>query len=695
MKVYETEKIRNVALIGNKGVGKTSIIDNILFVSGGNTRVGNVDEGTSMLDTDPLELKRQQSMLCKAMPVEWKDYKINFFDTPGYADFIGEAISGIFVADVALVAVDAVNGVEIATKRFYNYVTKFNKPCGYIINKCDSEHADIDGAIKAVREQLSHRAVAIQLPIGKGTSLTGVVDLLSMKAYDCSGGKGKEIPVPDDMKDQVTKARTDIIESVAENDEALMDKYLESGELSEDELRAGIVKGVLSGDIQPIMLTSAEKSVGMEALLNCIINWLPDPSALPYPKAVKAGTEEEVTFQVKGDQPVTAYVFKVTSDPGIGDVFFFKVCSGSIKSGGDVYNATSRSSERMGHIFIIRGKGKDEVATVSAGDIGAVAKLKSTSFGNTMCEKSNQIEIAKPEYPEPMVSLSVTPKSKQDQDKLGMGFSKFMALDPTFRMHLDKEFNETIIAGVGETHLEVIMEKLKDRFGIEIEVGKPRIPYRETIQKKVQVSHKHKKQSGGKGQYGECYIEVTPLKSGEGFQFENKIVGGAIPSKYIPAVEKGIKNSMEKGVLAGYPVVDVKVAVFDGSYHDVDSSDMAFQIAGSMAFKKAETEASPILLEPIMNIEVTVPNDNVGDVSSDFSSRRGRVSGMDHQGDVGVVRAQVPLAELYKYSTNLRSMTSGAGSHTMSFSHYEAVPAHVSQKIIDEAKKLKEEKEEK
>lgn len=693
MKVYETENIRNVVLLGNKGVGKTSIIDNMLFTSGGNTRVGSVTDGSSMLDTDPMEQKRRQSMLCKVIPVFWKDCKINVFDTPGYADFIGEAISAIFVADVALMVVDAVNGVEIATSRLFKYAGEFKKPCAYLVNKMDSEHANFDAAVKSIKETLSNRAVAIHIPIGRGESLTGVVDLLAMKAYDYSGGKAKEIDVPDDIKDQASKARTDIIETVAENDEALMNKYLEGGELTEEELKKGVINGILSGDFQPVMVASAIKSIGLDPLLNTIVSWFPAPSALPCPEAVKAGTEEEVKLSVDPKGHIAAYVFKTTSDPGIGDVFFFRVYSGTISHGADVYNATERTSERFGHIFIMKSKDREDVPSVVAGDVGAVAKLKSTSLCDTLCEKSNQIKFKGVKYPEPMVSLSVTPKSKQDQDKLGMGLSKFMELDPTFKMHLDKEFNETIISGIGETHLEVVMEKLKSRFGIDFDVGKPRVPYRETIQKAVKVSYRHKKQTGGKGQFGECYIEVSPLPSGTGFEFADDIVGGSIPSKFVPAVEKGVRNTMQKGALAGYPVVDVKVSLFDGSYHDVDSSDMAFQIAGSMAFKKAEQEAAPILLEPIMNIEVVVPKDYVGDVSSDISGRRGRVSGMDHQGDMGVVKAQVPLAELYKYSTTIRSMTSGAGSHSMSFSHYEQVPAHVAQKVIDESKKFREEQE--
>lgn len=693
MKVFETEMIRNISLIGNKGVGKTSILDNLLYVSGGNTRIGKVDDGSSVLDTDVMEQKRQQSMMCKVMPIEWKGCKINFLDSPGYADFIGEAIAALYVSDVAMVVVDAVNGVEIPTKRLFKYAKQFNKPIAYLINKFDSEHANFDSVLKSIKDKLSARAVPIQFPIGSGLNFKGVVDLLSLKAFDYSSGKCKEITIPEDMTEAALKARTDIIESVAESDEALMEKYLEKGELSENEIKSGFLKGIVAGDIQPIMIVSAHNSFGMEPLLNCITSWLPSPDKMPFPSAKKSGTEEKITLKGNSNEPISAYVFKVTSDPGIGDVFFFRVYSGEIKHGSDAYNVTTRSSERMGHLFVIKGKERDEVASLKAGDIGSVAKLKNTDLANSLSDKGSQIEFDGIKYPEPMVSLSVTPKSKQDQDKLGMGLSKFMAIDPTFKMHLDKEFNETIISGIGETHLEVIIERLKDRFGIELDIGKPRIPYRETIQKSVKVSHKHKKQSGGKGQYGECYLDVSPIAHGEGFEFINSIVGGSIPSKYVPAVEKGVKDAMKKGALAGYPVVDVKVSLFDGSFHDVDSSDMAFQIAGSMAFKKAEIEASPILLEPIMNVEITVPKDYVGDVSSDISSRRGRVAGMDHQGDVGIVKAQVPLADMDKYSTSLRSMTSGAGSYSMSFSNFETVPAHISQKIIDEAKKAKEEKE--
>jgi len=693
MKSYTTRDIRNVVLVGGKGGGKTSILDNALYLAGLNTRVGSVDDGSSMLDTDPQEIKRKQTIFAKPVPIEWKGKKLNFIDAPGYADFIGEAISAIYVSDVVVAVVDASSGVDIGMKRHLDYAKRFGKPLAYIINKAEGEHVDVDAVVKSIKELVSNRAVQFVLPIGKGAEFSGVVDLLSMKAYSsASGGKASE--VPPHMKEAAEKGRTAIIECVAELDEALMDKYLGGQELSEEEIKAGIAKGMISGDIQPVFITSASKGVGIDVFLDAVASVFPDPSSLPSPKAISSQSGEEVSVKVDSSLPFSAYVFKVTSDPGIGDIFFFRVYSGKIEHGADVYNTSKRTSERMGHLFAIRGKGREDVAVLEAGDIGAVAKLKASGIGDTLSDKANPIEFAKIEYPEPLVSVSVKPKSKQDQDKLGMGFSKFMSLDPTFTMKLDKEFNETIISGIGETHLEVMMERLKERFGIDFEVGKPRVPYRETIQKTVKVSHRHKKQTGGRGQYGECYLEVSPLPQGSGFVFEDAIVGGAIPSKYIPAVEKGVREAMSRGALAGYPVVDVKVKVFDGSYHEVDSSDLAFQIAGSMAFKKAESEASPILLEPIMNVEVTVPSDYVGDVTSDISSRRGRVIGMEHQGGLGVVKAEVPLAELYRYSTVLRSMTSGAGSYTMSFARYEPVPAHIAQKIIEESKKLIEEEKE-
>lgn len=694
MRVYESENIRNIALVGNKGVGKTSFLDAVLFHAGQNSRIGRVDDGSSLVDYDPMEIKRKQSLTAKVVPVEWKNCKINFIDTPGYADFLGEAICGIGAADIVVVVLDPDRGIEIPAKRLYNIAVSYNKPIAFLLNGYDSEHAELDKCVASIRESLNTKAIYLQAPIGAHSTFNGVVDLLQGKAFISEGGKTKEVAIPADMNDVVSKQRTEIIEAVAENDEALLEKYLGGGDIGENEIKSGLVNGIVSGNIRPIFIDSATKDVGIESFLDMAVQWFPAPALLQAPMGTNPDTHQEEQRKSDKSAPLSAWVFKTTSDPGIGDISFFRVYSGSVSHGDDVYNVGKRTAERMGHIFIMRGNKRDEVPSVMCGDIAAVAKLKSTGIGDTLAPKNAPIAYHFIKYPEPMVSLAVKPKTKQDQDKLGGAFSKLTALDPTFKLHIDHEFNETIVAGLGEVHLEVQLERLHERFGIEIEVGKPRIPYRETIRKTVKVQGKYKKQSGGRGQYGDCWIELSPLPAGSGFEFVDDIVGGSIPNRYIPAVEKGIRETMKKGIMSGCPVVDIKASLYDGSYHDVDSSDLAFQIAASMAFKKAEEEANPILLEPVMNVEITVPSQYMGDISSDVSGRRGRVSGVEHMGDVCTVKTQIPLAELYKYSTTIRSMTAGAGSHTMSFSHYDQVPQHITQKIVEETKKNRAEEHE-
>jgi len=688
MKIYETDRIRNVAFIGNKGVGKTSLLDALLFATGANTRIGKVADGSSMADYDPAEIKRQQSIVAKIIPCEWKGYKINVLDTPGYADYVGEVLSSLSVADMVCVVIDGITGIDIPTRRYVNYAVEAKKPVIFFINKCDSDRVDANKSFTQIRDQLNPKAVLVQLPVGGGASFKGVADVIGMKAYLTENGKAKEADLPADLAEKAKELRTAVLDSVAETDEALMEKYLGGGELTADEMKSGFVKGVASGIIAPVFLGSAMTGTGAEAFMQMLCDWCPSPKDVLGATAKNDAGSEEVRGAAVND--FSAFVFKATSDPGIGDVCFFRVWSGNVGHGDDVYNSTKRSGERMGHLFAMRGKNREEVERVYAGDIACVAKLKSTGICDTLCTKSKSVVFDLIKFPEPMVSLAVFPKSKADSDKIGGGFSKLMAIDPTFKMHIDHEFNETIISGIGEIHLDLMLERLKERYGVEVDIGKPRIPYRETVKKTVKVQGKYKKQSGGRGQYGDCWIELSPRKAGEGFEFSNSIFGGSIPSKYVPAIEKGVRDTMQKGTLAGYPVVDIKVDVYDGSYHDVDSSDMAFQIAGSMAFKLAEEQANPVLLEPIMNVEVTVPQSFMGDITSDISSRRGRVAGMDSVGDAVIVKAQIPLAELYKYSTSLRSMTSGAASHTMSFSHYEQIPAHIAQKLIDEGKKAKE-----
>ncbi len=569
-----------------------------------------------------------------------------------------------------------------------NYAVENKKPVAFFINKCDSDRVDVDKTIGLIREHLNPKAVLIQAPIGSGPNFKGVADVLNMKAFISEGGKAKEADVPADVADKVKEYRTSVLDAVAENDEALMEKYLNGGDLTAAELKTGFVKGVANSQIVPVFVGSALKGIGSEGFLQMLCDWFPSPKDMP-PAIGKndAGAEEQ---RSPANADFSAFVFKAASDPGIGDVCFFRVWSGAVAHGDDVYNTTKRTSERMGHLFGMRGKTREEVEKVFAGDIACVAKLKSTGICDSLSTKARSIHFDPIKFPEPMVSLAVFPKSKADQDKIGNGFSKLMAIDPTFKMHIDHEFNETIVAGIGEIHLDLMLERLHERYGVEVEVGKPRIPYRETARKAVKVQGKYKKQSGGRGQYGDCWIELSPLPPGSGFQFVNSIFGGSIPSKFVPSIEKGVRDAMQKGALAGYPVVDIKVDVCDGSYHDVDSSDMAFQIAGSMAFKIAEEQAGAVLLEPIMNVEVSAPQSFMGDITSDISSRRGKVGGMDSAGDVSIVKAQIPMAELYKYSTTLRSMTSGAASHTMSFDHYAQVPSHIAAKMVEEAKKAKE-----
>jgi elongation factor G len=687
VKRYETKHIRNVALVGSKGVGKTTFVEAALFSAKVTTRMGRVTEGNSIIDYDPLEVERRQSINSKVVPVEWKGAKINLIDTPGYADFFGDAVGAVWVADVALFLIDSINGVEIQTRIVDGSVKKAGTPRAFFINKMDAERADAAAALASIREELAPSAVFFHLPIGAGATFRGVVDLLRMRAYLNEGGNFKEADVPSDMAEAAAKQRTALMEAIAEGDEALLEKYLESGELSEEEMQRGIAKGIASGTLAPVFVGSAGNNVGIEAFFNTVADHFPSPADMPPVKA-KRHDGEEVTLAVDPAGPVLARIFKTTSDPGIGDIFYFRVYSGTVAAGEDVYNGTQSASERMGHLFVMRGKERVEVEAAPAGDIAAVAKLKSTRINDTFTSKAATLSLAPIEFPRPVVPMAVVPKAKKDQDKLGIGLSKLSEIDPTFSYHVDKEFSETIVTALGEVQIEVMLRRLRERYGVEVDLGKPHIPYREKITRKSEKQGKHKKQTGGHGQYGDCWLRLEPLSAGSGFEFVDDIVGGSIPGKYVPAVEKGVRESMQKGTLAGYPVVDLRVTVFDGSYHEVDSSDMSFQIAGSLAFKNAMAEAAPQLLEPIVDLEVYAPQEYMGDLSSDISQRRGRVSGMD----AGTIRAKVPLAELYQYSASLKSITSGAGTYTMQFSHYEPVPAHIAQKVIEETKKEQEQK---
>lgn len=688
MKKFETSAIRNVAIIGGKGVGKTSFVDAALFVSKTNTRLGKVDDGSSMVDYDPIEQERHQSITSKVFPLVWENTKINIIDTPGYGDFLGEVICGIGVADVVVIMVDAVNGVDVTARRLFKYVKEFNKPYVFVINKMDNERADAEKALKTIKDELESSASLFQMPVGHGPTFKGVVDLLEGKMYSGDSANFSITDIQADLAEEAKSKRSELIEAVAESSEALLEKYLESGEMAEEELKSGMVKGIASAQLSPVFLSSPFNSASMSAFLNAVVRHFPSPADMPKTKVTNA-KGEEVILEANANGPLSALVFKVTSDPGIGDIFFFKVFSGTIVSGGDVYNVTTSCLERIGHLLVIRGKEREEVDAVCAGDIASVAKLKETYVNDSLGTKSDGFKVPKIEFPKPVVPLALIPKTKKDQDKLGIGLQKLTSIDPTFTMHIDQEFAETIVTGMGEVQIDVMVKRLKERFGVEVDLGKPHIPFREMITKKIEIQGKYKKQTGGHGQYGDCWLRLEPISNGTDFEFVDEIVGGSIPGKYVPAVEKGVREAKKKGVLAGYPVVNLRVAVYYGSYHTVDSSDLAFQIAASMAFKKGMEQAAPQLLEPIVDLEVYAPQDNMGDISSDISQRRGRVSGMD----AGVIKAKVPMSELYNYSASLKSITSGAGTFTMSFSHYEAMPSHVAQRVIEESKKEKELKE--
>ncbi len=688
MKTYETSNIRNIALIGAKGVGKTSFVEAALFSSGATGRMGRVVEGNSVIDYDPIEVERHQSIISKITPIEWKQFKINLIDTPGYSDFIGEAVGAMSVCDVSLFVVDAANGVEIPAIRLYNHMKEMGRGRAFLINKADGEHSDVAAAVASIRENLGSSAPEFQIAIGEKAQFKGVVDLLGMKAYVNEGGSLKEADIPADMVEEAKSKRTALIEAVAENDESLLEKYLESGELSDEEIIRGCARASLPETSTRYLSAAADNNIGVDAVLNAVIKYFPSPADMPAVKVLDKDGKSEIDVTADPKGPLVAHVFKTTSDPGIGDIFFFRVYSGSINAGDDVFNVNQSSAERLGHLITMRGKERIEIPSASVGDIAAVAKLKNTRINDTFTSKAHPLTARQVVFPTPVVPLAVVPKSKKDQDKLGIGLSKLTEIDPTFTYHVDKEFSETIVTGMGEIQIDVMIKRLHERYGVDVEIHKPHIPYREKITKKSEKQGKHKKQSGGHGQYGDCWLKLEPLPSGGGFEFVDAIVGGSIPGKYIPAIEKGVRESMQRGVLAGYPVVDLKVTVFDGSYHDVDSSDMSFQIAGSLAFKLAMQDCAPQLLEPVVDLEVYAPQENMGDLSSDISQRRGRVSGMDN----GIIKAKVPMAELYQYSASLKSITSGAGTYSMSFSHYDVVPSHIAQKVIDEAKREKEEK---
>ncbi len=686
----EIDKIRNIALIGHGGCGKTSLAEAIAHHCKITTRIGRVDDGTTICDSDQDERARKISIGASLLSCPWSDYKINLIDTPGYADFFGEVVGALRVVDSVILVLSAPSGVEVGTEKVWDQAQQYSLSSIIFINKMDKENANFRNSLNLSRERLSPKVTPIQIPIGEGSSFKGIVDLLKNKAYIYSQGKIEEGDVPDELKEEAGNLREKLIESIAESDDTLLEKYLESGSLSEKEIKKGLKKAIAARSIIPLLCGSALRDMGIELLLDTVGDSLPSPVDRGEIKGINPKNEEEEKRAPDESQAFSALVFKTRVEPHVGQMNFFRVYSGKVSSGEEVYNTISQNRERMGQLVIVQGREQKKVSEVRAGDMAIALKLKHTNTGDTLCSPPRPIILEPPKFPESIISLAMKPSSKKDQERLSTALGELVSEDPTLNWHMEHEFGEAIISGMGELHLEILIERLKKKFGVEVVLGKPRIAYRETIRAKAKAQGKYKKQTGGRGQYGDCRIEIEPLESGKGFEFVNDIFGGAIPAKYIPSVEKGVREAIAKGALAGYPVMDVKVTLCDGSFHEVDSSDIAFKIAGSMAFKKAVQEAKPVLLEPVMSIEVMAPEEYMGDLNGDLNSRRGRIMGIEAKGKNQAIKAQVPLSEMYKYATSLKSITHGQGAYSMKFSHYEEVPSRLAQEIMAQAKKKEE-----
>jgi len=690
--VTASETMKTVGLFGHGGSGKTTLAESILYAGGAITRMGDVEQSNTTTDFDEEEMKRKISINCAMAPVDWKGTHITFIDTPGYADFVGDAISSMRVVDTACFVVSGVDGVEVQTEIMWERAAEAGVPRVIFVSKLDRERSSFDRTMADIRETLGGNVVALMLPIGEEHGFTGIVELFSGKAFEAAGpGKSKEVPVPDELADALADGLDKLTEAVAETDDALLEKYLEEGELSPAEITEGLHQGVRNGTLIPVLCGSASKGIGIPEFMDFASSVLPIPEDLPEVTGTLPGKDEEVTRERKTDEPMCALVFKTLADPYVGKLTYFRVFSGVFKADSAVLNSTHGKVERVGQIYRVMGKEQASVPQLVAGEVGAVAKLSETFTGDTMCDKDKPIVLPRIEYPAPVMSLAVAPKAKGDEDKLSTALHRLREEDPMLTVRRDTEVNQTLISGAGETHIDVVVEKMRRKFGVDVATDLPRIPYKETIRKSVESEGKHKKQTGGHGQYGHAYLRLEPRQRSEGYEFEDKIVGGAIPRNYIPGVEKGVVAAMTEGYLAGYPMVDMKVTLYDGSFHAVDSSELAFKMAASKAMRDGVAKADPVLLEPIMDIEVTVPDQFMGDVIGDLNSKRGRILGMLPKGKMQVVSAQVPLGEMRRYSIDLRSITGGRGVFKMDFSHYEEVPEHIAQKIIEQAKKEKEE----
>jgi elongation factor G len=690
VKKYKSGQLRNVVLLSHSGAGKTSFAEAMLYNSGAVSRLGRVEEGTTVSDYDPEEIRRKISVNTSLVPYEWREYKVNVLDSPGYADFVGEVKGAIRAADGAIVLLDAVSGVEVGTELVWRYADEVDLPRMLFINKMDRDNADFRRAVNQAKEYLEGNIIPFQLPIGAQEAFEGVVDLVSMRAY--RGEKAEEGDIPDDLLSEAESYRLQLIEVAAETDDALLEKYFEEEALTEEEMRQGLATGVRNGAIVPVFCGSALRNIGVQPLMDAIIEYLPSPVDAAKARATDVKTGEEEILEPVAQAPLATLVFKTLADPYVGKLTYFRVFSGAMESDSRVFNASKGEEERVGQLFFLRGKEQEPADEIPAGDIGAVAKLQKTSTGDTLCDKDHPLTLAPISFPHPIFSAAIAPKTKADLDKMGTALARLTEEDPTLQVEREASTRETVLSGMGESHVDIAARRLHNKFGVEIETSVPKVPYRETINKVTTSQYRHKKQTGGAGQFAEVWLRVEPLERGSDFEYDSEVREGHISKGFIPSIEKGIKQVLQQGVIAGYPVVDVKAVVYDGKEHPVDSKDIAFQIAGREAFKEAVRDAAPVLLEPIMFFAITVPEPNMGDVLGDLNTKRATVMGMEQKGDMSIITAQAPLAEMQSYATDLRSMTQGRGMFTMEFSHYEEVPKHLADGIIAAAK-VEDEKE--
>jgi elongation factor G len=686
MKDYGTEKLRNIVLLGHGSAGKTSLAEAMLFTSSAINRMGEVENGTTVADFDEEEISRHISLNLSLIPVEWKDCKVNVLDTPGYTDFVGEVKSATRVADLALILVDAVSGVEVGTELVWSFADEQELPRMVVVNKMNRENANLDRALNALREAFGQDFVPICLPIGAEGSFAGVVDLVNMQAL--MGPKGERAEIPDGMFDQVEEARTALIEAAAESDDELIMKYLEGEDLTEKEIQQGLRAAVLAGTVVPVLVTAATANLGTQALLDMLVAYAPSPADRGAVTAQGPAGEEQV--EPNELAPLAMLIFKTTADPYVGKLTYFRVYGGMAESDSRVYNSRAKEEERLGQLYVMRGKEQVPVPRLRAGDIGAVAKLTHTLTGDTLCDKGHLVTIPGPAFPFPLFAVAVSPTSKADQAKLGPTLTRICEEDPTLHWRQEASTRQTILEGMGEAHVNIAVRRMENRFDVRVETAIPKVPYRETITKVYADQYRHKKQTGGAGQFAEVHMRLEPLPRDTGFEYDWEVFGGAISRSFESSIEKGIKQVMDQGVIAGYPVVDIKAVVYDGKEHPVDSKDIAFQIAGREVFKKVMQEAGPVLLEPIYNVTITVPEEYTGDIMGDLNTKRARVQGMDQSGGKAIITASVPLAEMQRYATDLRSLTQGRGIFSMELDHYENVPTHLAQELIEAHQREKE-----